>query len=137
VTTPTNQPTALRALDWDAIRARLKPLYDSREYWLSIVHVDGVKLLDAVARHYQGGEGLTVFLIYEAGRPFAVFAARKRHMLAREFAELLRKALGVDIDARVLVERDVQIMTPNEAMDAVAEAIAARLFADQGLALAA
>jgi|SRR5882672_395872 len=127
----------VRPLTWPDARSIMRPLFDGREHWTMVIHGSALRLLIEIEERYYTGErnpDLTVIATFHRGQPFALVAARKRHMPAYKLASMLRQFTDVRLSERELLKRDLLIVAPDPLMDAATE-LAASLLSSDDLAM--
>jgi hypothetical protein len=123
----------VRPLTWQEGRAIMRPLFNGREHWTMVIHGSAVRLLIEIEERYYTGKqnaDLIVITAFHRGHPFAIVAAKKRHMLAHQYASLLRQITGAQITERTLLKRDLEIIAPPWAMEAATELVVKLLSGD-------
>ena len=127
-------------LDWKRACEILRQLFDGREHWIAVIHATAAGLLSAIEDRYYAGErnqDLTLICTTWRGQPYGLVAMRKRHMLAYQYASLLRQAGNVKISERELLAKDVMVVAPFWLVDGDAMELAAKLLDRPELAIAA
>ena len=138
--TETQPGFKVRPIGWEEACEIMQPLFDGREHWIAVIHATAVDLLIQIENRYYAGEknaDLTLICTTWRGQPYGLVAMRKRHMLAYQYASLLRQAGNMKIRERELLRRDVMVVAPFWLVDGDAMELAARLLDRRDLAMAA
>ncbi|MGH9852903.1 MAG: hypothetical protein ACREBD_23960 [Blastocatellia bacterium] len=140
MTTDTTPDTGarIRPLDWPETREVIGDRFDAGDSWVMILDAESSRFLIAVEEaHYTGeaNDDLDV-IVALSGQFFAVVAARKRRMNAKQLSRILRR-FGIEKSKRELNERDLLvIVTPAQML--AARALVEKLLSHRdSLALAA
>jgi hypothetical protein len=102
-------------------RELLRPLYQSREFWLLILDAGAMAMADRIAGKYYPGAPVEDFAAIPAmvnGAPFVAIAARKRKMLAWQLNSLLRQMARVRMTDREAASRDLIIAADPRRLEA-------------------
>jgi len=130
----------VRPIGWEETREILRPLYDDREHWILVAHVEASRLIREIERKYYLGDknaDFTLITGFWRGETYALCAFRKRRMRPYQLASLLRQVAGFKISDAEAAAKDFFIPAPTPLMQDAVD-LALYLFdRPAGLAMAA
>jgi hypothetical protein len=120
-TTPPAQPEPLR---FEEMRRQARARVDGFEHWFVLFDTASERATRQMYKRFYrncNSDDFQVFAIDWAGQLFAVALMRKRRMMRRELAKLVRRYSPVDLTARECAGQDVLIFTAPRNLAAATE----------------